>query len=127
MFFCVLRGEKNMAGKNKKKKTDAGAGVLASNRKAQRDYHILEQIEAGIVVATEDGRPLVDTTIRDLVRRANNGVKRRDLKTSFASLTIGSGSVAAVVAHPDALEQQAPRAGDPHRRRACVRRDGGRH
>jgi SsrA-binding protein len=39
-----------MAGKNKKKKTDPGAGVLATNRKAQRDYHILEKIEAGIVL-----------------------------------------------------------------------------
>jgi SsrA-binding protein len=39
-----------MAGKNKKKKNDPGAGVLATNRKAQRDYHILEQIEAGVVL-----------------------------------------------------------------------------
>jgi SsrA-binding protein len=38
-----------MAGKNKKKK-DPGAGVLASNRKAGRDYEILEKIEAGIVL-----------------------------------------------------------------------------
>jgi SsrA-binding protein len=38
-----------MAGKNKKK-NDPGAGVLATNRKAQRDYHILEKIEAGIVL-----------------------------------------------------------------------------
>ncbi len=39
-----------MAGKNKKKKNDPGAGVLATNRKAQRDYDILEQIETGIVL-----------------------------------------------------------------------------
>jgi SsrA-binding protein len=38
-----------VAGKNKKK-NDSGAGVLATNRKAQRDYHILEKIEAGIVL-----------------------------------------------------------------------------
>lgn len=38
-----------MAGKNKKK-SDPGAGVLATNRKAQRDYHILEQLEAGIIL-----------------------------------------------------------------------------
>jgi SsrA-binding protein len=37
-----------MAGKNKKKKS--APGVLATNRKAQRDYHILEKIEAGIVL-----------------------------------------------------------------------------
>lgn len=39
-----------MAGKNRKKKSDPGAGVLATNRKAQRDYHILEKIEAGLVL-----------------------------------------------------------------------------
>lgn len=39
-----------MAGKNKKKNTDPGAGVLATNRKAQRDFHILEKIEAGLVL-----------------------------------------------------------------------------
>jgi len=39
-----------MAGKNKKKKSDPGAGVLGTNRKALRDYHILEKIEAGIVL-----------------------------------------------------------------------------
>ncbi|MEA2068041.1 MAG: SsrA-binding protein SmpB [Verrucomicrobiota bacterium] len=38
-----------MSGKNKKKK-DAGAGVLATNRKAHRDFLILEKIEAGIVL-----------------------------------------------------------------------------
>ena len=40
-----------MAGKNKKKKNDPDAGVLATNRKALRDYHILEKIEAGIVLS----------------------------------------------------------------------------
>lgn len=39
-----------MAGKNKKKKDATGSGVLATNRKAQRDYHILDQIEAGVVL-----------------------------------------------------------------------------
>ena len=39
-----------MAGKNKKKKTDTNAGVFATNRKAPRDYEILEKIEAGIVL-----------------------------------------------------------------------------
>jgi len=38
-----------MAGKNKKK-NDPGAGVLATNRKAHRDFLILEKIEAGIVL-----------------------------------------------------------------------------
>jgi SsrA-binding protein len=39
-----------VAGKNRKKKNDPEAGVLATNRKARRDYHILEKIEAGIVL-----------------------------------------------------------------------------
>lgn len=39
-----------MSGKSKKKKNDSGAGVLATNRKAQRDFHILEKIEAGLVL-----------------------------------------------------------------------------
>ena len=39
-----------MAGKNKKKKNDSASAVLATNRKAQRDFHILEKIEAGIVL-----------------------------------------------------------------------------
>jgi SsrA-binding protein len=38
-----------MAGKNKKK-NDPNAGVLATNRKAPRDFHILEKIETGIVL-----------------------------------------------------------------------------
>lgn len=58
----------------------------------------LGQIEAGLVVATENGRPLVDATVADLVKRAEDGtLGRRDLRPAFASLTIGSGSVAAVV------------------------------
>jgi SsrA-binding protein len=38
-----------MAGKNKKK-NNPSAGVLTTNRKALRDYHILEKIEAGIML-----------------------------------------------------------------------------
>jgi len=34
----------------KKKKNDPGTGVLASNRKAHRDFLILEKFEAGIVL-----------------------------------------------------------------------------
>lgn len=67
----------------------------------------LGQIEAGLVVATENGRPLVDSTVADLVQRAQNGLGRRDLRPAFASLTIGSGSVAGVVCRDDL----APRGG----------------
>ncbi len=57
----------------------------------------LGQIEAGVVVATESGRPLVDATVRHLVSKSTNGLARKDLRPAFASLTIGSGSVAAVL------------------------------
>ncbi|MCA8920576.1 MAG: 3-oxoacyl-ACP synthase III [Planctomycetes bacterium] len=58
----------------------------------------LGQIEAAVVVATEDGAPLVEATIRDLLAQAEEPVlDRKAIKPAFASLTIGSGSVAAVV------------------------------
>jgi 3-oxoacyl-[acyl-carrier-protein] synthase III len=61
----------------------------------------LGQIEAGVVVSTENGRPLVDSTVADLVRRSKNGLTRKDVKPAFASLTIGSGSVATVIVRRD--------------------------
>ncbi|MGE0708105.1 MAG: 3-oxoacyl-ACP synthase III [Planctomycetota bacterium] len=57
----------------------------------------LGQIEAGVVVSTEAGEALVDATVSYLLEKSTNGVSRRTLKPSFASLTIGSGSVAAVL------------------------------
>jgi 3-oxoacyl-[acyl-carrier-protein] synthase-3 len=57
----------------------------------------LGQIEAGLVVATESSRDLIETTINDLNRNAS--VTRDDVKLAFASLTIGSGSAAAVLTH----------------------------
>ena len=58
----------------------------------------LGQIEAGVVVATEDGGPLLETTLREMVARTERGeLDRRSIKPWFASLTIGSGSVAAVL------------------------------
>ena len=55
------------------------------------------QIEAGIVVGTESGRQLVETTIQHL----NTDPKwtRRTIKPAIASLTIGSGSCAILVTH----------------------------
>lgn len=61
----------------------------------------LGQIEAGVVVSTEAGEALVDATVEHLVEKSKNGVSRKSLKPSFASLTIGSGSVAAVVSRSD--------------------------
>jgi 3-oxoacyl-[acyl-carrier-protein] synthase-3 len=59
----------------------------------------LGQIEAGLVVAGENGRPVVDNTIKQLV--ADENPTRRKFKKAFASLTIGSGAVAAVLTHKD--------------------------
>ncbi|HED66807.1 MAG TPA: 3-oxoacyl-ACP synthase III [Planctomycetes bacterium] len=53
------------------------------------------EIEAGLVVAGEDGRPLVDRTIEELV--GNDATTKADLKRAFASLTIASGAAAVVL------------------------------
>jgi 3-oxoacyl-[acyl-carrier-protein] synthase-3 len=62
------------------------------------------EVEAGLVVAGEDGGPLVDATIAALL--AGPGATRAELKRAFASLTIGAGAAACVLAH----ERLAPRA-----------------
>jgi len=55
----------------------------------------LGQIRAGVVVGTESSRALVETTIEQL--NADRSLSRRDIKSAFASLTIGSGSAAVVL------------------------------
>ena len=57
----------------------------------------LGQIKAGIVVGTECGRTLVENTIKRINEDAS--VTRKNIKLLVASLTIGSGSVAAVLCH----------------------------
>ncbi|MFQ5671666.1 MAG: 3-oxoacyl-ACP synthase III [Nitrospinales bacterium] len=57
----------------------------------------LGQIRAGLVVAGENGGPLIDHTIETL--RSNPELKRADVKSSFASLTIGSGAAAVLLTH----------------------------
>lgn len=52
-------------------------------------------IEAGLVVAGEDGGPLVEETIRMLTERADVG--RREVKQAYASLTIGAGAAGVVL------------------------------
>lgn len=59
----------------------------------------LGQIRAGIVVGTEDGRPLVENTIRYL--NETTTLSRSDAKRMIASLTIGSGSAAIVLTDRD--------------------------
>ncbi len=58
----------------------------------------LGQVQRGLVVAGENSRQLVRTTIDQLVSKAQH-LTRRELKAAFASLTIGSGAVALVMAH----------------------------
>ena len=67
----------------------------------------LGALEAGLVVSGEDGRALVETTIADLLERAET-VTRAELKRALASLTIGSGAAAAVLCRTD-LAPNAPR------------------
>ena len=54
------------------------------------------QIRCALVAAGENGRPLVEQTLRTLNGRT---LSRNDIKPYFANLTIGSGAVAAVVCH----------------------------
>jgi acyl-CoA:acyl-CoA alkyltransferase len=64
----------------------------------------LGQIRAGLVVGTESGRPLVETTIEQL--NADTSLTRSDLKRAIASLTIGSGSAAVLLVHKDLSRAQ---------------------
>src|SRR4030043_1070675 len=57
----------------------------------------LGQIKAGIVVGSESSGRLTQATIDALLKDPN--VNRAKLKQGFASLTLGSGSVAAVLTH----------------------------
>src|SRR6185503_12865228 len=57
------------------------------------------EIEAGLVVSGEDGRGLVEETIATLLAsRADERGLRAELKQAFASLTIGSGACAVLLA-----------------------------
>ena len=55
----------------------------------------LGQVKAGIVVGAEGGKRLIDGTINELLNDPD--ITRDKLKASFASLTLGSGAVAAVL------------------------------
>lgn len=55
----------------------------------------LGQIQAGVVVGTEDGRGLVEGTIQSLLNSPE--LTRKTIKGEFASLTIGSASAAIVL------------------------------
>jgi 3-oxoacyl-[acyl-carrier-protein] synthase-3 len=57
----------------------------------------LGQIMAGMVVAGECGKQLLETTINNIL--TDTEISRKKIKYYFASLTIGSGAVAVVLAH----------------------------
>ena len=65
-------------------------GIITIADKIELGY-----IDAGIVVAGENGKPLLDTTINKLL--TDNTLNRRNIKSYIASLTIGSGAAAAVL------------------------------
>ncbi len=54
------------------------------------------QIEAALVVSGENGRPLVEQTLKTLLEKQ---LDRNQIKPFFANLTIGSGAVGAVLCH----------------------------
>jgi 3-oxoacyl-[acyl-carrier-protein] synthase-3 len=56
------------------------------------------QIERALICAGENGRPLVENTIRQL---KNPELTRKSIKPYFANLTIGAGAVAAVLCRKD--------------------------
>jgi 3-oxoacyl-[acyl-carrier-protein] synthase-3 len=57
----------------------------------------LGQIDAGLVVGTEDSRHLIEATIDAL--NADTSLTRNSVKLAVASLTIGSGSCAVLLTH----------------------------
>jgi 3-oxoacyl-[acyl-carrier-protein] synthase-3 len=59
----------------------------------------LGQIQAGLVVGTEDSRTLLESTIDQLNR--DQSLTRESVKPAFASLTIGSASAAVLLVHSD--------------------------
>lgn len=59
----------------------------------------LGQIEAALVVGSEGGRQLVETTIQTL--NADQSLTRKTIKNAIASLTIGSASCAVLMVHRD--------------------------
>lgn len=66
----------------------------------------LGQVKRGLIVAGESSRQLVRSTIDQLL--GNKNLTRQDFKRAFASLTIGSGAVALVMAH-DSVSHAAHR------------------
>ncbi len=54
-------------------------------------------IKAGLIVGGENGRPLVETTIENILQDVN--LTRKSMKKMFSSLTIGCGAAAVLLTH----------------------------
>jgi 3-oxoacyl-[acyl-carrier-protein] synthase III len=63
------------------------------------------QIERALVVSGENGRPLVENTLKQL---QNPELTRKTIKPYFANLTIGAGAVAAVLCRKELAPQSCP-------------------
>lgn len=63
------------------------------------------QIKRALICSGENGRPLVENTLKQLMRPE---LTRQSIKPYFANLTIGAGAVAAVLSHKDLLEVPCP-------------------
>lgn len=64
------------------------------------------QIRCAMVVAGENGRPLVEQTLQTLLE---SPLTRNEIKPYFANLTIGSGAVGAIVCHRSLVKGRARR------------------
>jgi 3-oxoacyl-[acyl-carrier-protein] synthase III len=76
------------------------------------------QIGAAMIVAGENGRPLVENTVQTLLARP---LDRNGIKPYFANLTIGCGAAAAIVCHRSLVP------GRPHRLLGAAVRAETRH
>ncbi len=65
------------------------------------------RVDAALVVACEDGRPLVEATLAGLLGNPDAG--KSELKRAFASLTIGAGAAAAVLTRGADAPASSPR------------------
>lgn len=66
----------------------------------------LGQVESALVVAGENGRPLLDATIDGLL--TDEALTRKSIKGAIASLTIGAGAAAILVARTDLIPEGHP-------------------
>ncbi len=64
------------------------------------------QIERALIVAGENGRPLIERTVAELVSR---DLDRNTIKPYFANLTIGAGAAAAILSHRSCCKELKPR------------------